>query len=135
MSSFRSDPAPQIIDYPVEIAAPDIGRWHDGNTGVAYVHRLEAKVPGPHRLLTALVHGNEPCGAVALDRLMSSNFRPARGRVTVAFVNVDAYARFTPSEPRASRWVAEDLNRVWSADLLGQQPARSPDVARAFVFL
>jgi predicted deacylase len=131
MRPLTGDQAQRVIEYPVEIEAPDIGRWRDGNTGVAYVHRLEATAPGPHLLLTALVHGNEPCGAIALDRLLRSGFRPSRGRVTIAFVNVDAYARFTPSDPRASRWVAEDLNRVWSPDVLGQQPARSADVARA----
>jgi predicted deacylase len=126
-----STPAHDIIDYPVEITPPDISRWRDGNTGVAYVHRLDATAPGPHVLLTALVHGNEPCGAIALDRLLASGFRPSRGRVTIAFVNVDAYAKFTPSDPRASRWVDEDLNRVWSPAILEQRPARSADVARA----
>jgi succinylglutamate desuccinylase len=130
MSSSKPDQAQPVIDYPVEITAPDIARWRDGNTGVAYAHRLDATAPGPHVLLTALVHGNEPCGAIALDRLLASGFRPSRGRVTIAFVNVDAYAKFTPSDPRASRWVEEDANRVWSPDILGQQPARSADVAR-----
>ncbi len=130
MGLSKPDPQ-QIIEYPVEIGAPEIGRWRDGNAGVAYVHRLEAKDPGPHVLLTALVHGNEPCGAIALDRLLTRGFRPSRGRVTIAFVNVDAYARFTPSDPRASRWVEEDLNRVWSPDILGRRPPRSADVARA----
>ena len=126
-----STPVHEVIDYPVEIAAPDISRWRNGNTGVPYVHRLEATAPGPHVLLTALVHGNEPCGAIALDRLLTSGFRPSRGRVTLAFVNVAAYAKFTPSDPRASRWVGEDMNRVWSPHILAQQPARSADVARA----
>jgi predicted deacylase len=131
MSSSKPDPVQPVIEYPVEIAAPDIARWRDGNTGVAYVHRLDGAAPGPHLLLTALVHGNEPCGAIALDRLLTSGFRPSRGRVTCAFVNVDAYAKFTPADPRASRWVEEDLNRVWSPDILGQRPVRSADVARA----
>jgi predicted deacylase len=131
MSSSKPDHAHGIIDYPVEITAPDISRWRDGNTGVPYVHRLEATAPGPHVLLTALVHGNEPCGAIALDRLLTSGFRPSRGRVTLAFVNVEAYEKFTPADPRASRWVGEDMNRVWSPDILAQQLARSADVARA----
>src|ERR1700753_1410420 len=131
MSSLKSDQVQPVIDYPVEIAAPDITRWRDGNAGVHYVHRLDATSPGPHVLFTALVHGNEPCGAIALYRLMASGFRPSRGRVTIAFVNVDAYAKFTPSDPRASRCVAEALNRVWSPDILGHRPARSADVARA----
>jgi predicted deacylase len=126
-----STPAHEVIDYPVEIAAPDISRWRVGNSGVDYVHRRDGAAPGPHVLLTALVHGNEPCGAIALDRLLRSGFRPSRGRVTLAFVNVAAYAKFTPSDPRASRWVEEDMNRVWSADILRQYPSRSTDVARA----
>jgi len=131
MNVFKPDQPHEVIDYPVEITAPDIGRWRCGNTGSDYVQRCEASAPGPHVLLTALVHGNEPCGAIALDRLLTSGFRPSRGCVTIAFVNVDAYAKFTPSDPRASRWVDEDLNRVWSADILGQRPVRSADVARA----
>lgn len=131
MTSSGKDQPHEIIDYPVEIAAPDITRWRDGNTGVAYVHRFQAAAPGPHVLLTALVHGNEPCGAIALDRLLARGFRPARGTLTLAFVNADAYAKFTPSDPRASRWVDEDANRIWSPEILAQRPARSADVARA----
>ncbi|MCK1492117.1 succinylglutamate desuccinylase/aspartoacylase family protein [Bradyrhizobium sp. 180] len=131
MSSAKRDQKQQILEYPVEIAAPDIGPWCNGNIGIPYVHRLEAAAPGPHLLLTALVHGNEPCGAIALDRLLTGGFRPSRGCVTLAFVNVDAYAKFTPSDPRASRWVDEDMNRVWAPEILAQRPSRSADVHRA----
>lgn len=135
MTSSGGDQAHQIIDYPVEVTAPDIARWRDGNTGIPYVHRLAATAPGPHVLLTALVHGNEPCGAIALDRLLTQRFRPSRGTVTLAFVNADAYAKFTRSDPRASRWVDEDANRIWSADILAQRPSRSADVARAVALI
>jgi predicted deacylase len=119
-----------IIEYPVEFPPPDISRYRDGNTGVPFVHSFEAARPGPHLLITALVHGNEPAGAAALDRLLSQGFRPSRGRLTLAFANVDAYARFDPASPRASRWVEEDMNRIWSPDSL-VTPPRSADVARA----
>lgn len=135
MSSSKPDPAQQLIEYPVEIVAPDIARWGSGNTGIRYVHRIDAAAPGPRLLLTALVHGNEPSGAIALDRLLTNGFRPSRGCVTVAFVNVDAYAKFTPSDPRASRWVDEDMNRVWSPEILEQRPSRSLDAARAVELL
>jgi predicted deacylase len=114
----------------VEFPAPDIARWREGNTGVAFVHSLAAPLPGPHLLIAAVVHGNEPAGAVALDRLLSQGALPSRGRLTLAFANVGAYARFDASAPRASRWVEEDMNRVWSPEIL-DEPARSADVARA----
>ncbi|WP_407177799.1 succinylglutamate desuccinylase/aspartoacylase family protein [Bradyrhizobium sp. STM 3562] len=122
--------AQPVIEYPVEFSPPDIARWRDGTTGVPFVHSFAGAQPGPHLLITALVHGNEPAGAVALDRLLSQAVSPSRGRLTLAFANVDAYARFDPSAPRASRWVEEDMNRIWSPDIL-DAPPRSADVARA----
>src|SRR5208337_4833295 len=107
----------------------------DGNTGIPYAHRLTADAPGPHLLLAGLVHGNEPAGAIALDRLLARGFRPARGSLTCVFVNVAAYAKFTPSDPRVSRWVDEDINRLWSPDILRQRPPRSADAARAVEIL
>lgn len=109
----------------------DIGRWQDGNTGTSFVHRFSSGQPGPHLLLTALVHGNEPAGAIALDRLLARGLRPSCGILTLAFANPGAYAHFDLANPRASRWVDEDLNRVWSLDVLGAKPPRSADAARA----
>jgi len=119
-----------VIEYPVEFPPPDIAPWREGNTGVPFVHHFEGARPGPHLLIAALVHGNEPAGAVALDRLLSQRLRPVRGRLTLAFANVGAYARFDAASPRASRWLEEDMNRVWSANIL-DAPSRSADVARA----
>ena len=130
-SSSVQDPVQQVIAYPVEIAAPSIERWRHGSGGVPFVHSFGSTRPGPHVLLTALVHGNEPAGAVALDRLLTGGLRPVRGRLSVAFANVDAYARFDAAEPRASRWIDEDMNRVWSPDILDARPPRSADAARA----
>lgn len=117
-------------DFPVELRAPDIGRWRAGPSGLPYVHSFEAKRPGPHVLVTGLVHGNEICGAIALDRLLADRLRPARGRLTFAFVNVAAYERFDPADPTASRYVDEDFNRLWSATVL-DGPRNSVELARA----
>ena len=104
--------------FPLDLSPPDIGRWADGNAGIAYVQSFEAARPGPHVLITALVHGNEICGAIALDRLLREGIRPRRGRLSFAFVNVAAYACFDPAAPSASRFVDEDFNRLWSEERL-----------------
>jgi predicted deacylase len=72
-------------------------------------------------MVQALTHGNEICGAIALDALLAEieqGWRPRRGRLVLAFANVAAYARFDPADPFASRCVDEDLNRVWSDEVL-----------------
>ena len=115
-------------DFPVELVAPDIVRWRAGNAGVAYVHSFESPEPGPHVLITALVHGNEICGAIALDRLLADGLRPARGRLSLAFVNVAAYQGFDPADPLTSRCVDEDFNRLWAAEVL-DSPRQSVSLA------
>jgi predicted deacylase len=114
----------------VELAAPDIARWRAGNTGVAYVHSFEGPRPGPHVLITGLVHGNEICGAIAIDRLLSDGLRPFQGRLSFAFVNTAAYERFDPANPTASRFVDEDFNRLWSPEVL-DGPRSSVELIRA----
>jgi predicted deacylase len=103
---------------PVELTAPDIGIWQRGNTGVDWVHRLDSGQPGARVLVQALTHGNEICGAIALDWLLRQPWRPGSGCVTLAFANVAAYERFDPADPFSSRCVDEDLNRVWGDDQL-----------------
>ena len=102
----------------IELAAPDIDRWQRSNTGVAWVHRFESGREGPQVMVQALTHGNEICGAIALDWLLQQGFRPQRGTLVVAFANVEAYAAFDPADPFASRCVDEDFNRVWGDDPL-----------------
>ncbi len=97
---------------PVELSPPDIAPWRAGNTGVDYVHVLDSGRPGSTVMVQALTHGNEFCGAIALDWLLREGFRPARGRLLAAFANVEAYARFDFDDPDASRYVDEDYNRV-----------------------
>ena len=69
-------------------------------------------------MVQALTHGNEICGAVALDWLLRQGFRPRCGSLTVVFANVEAYARFDAADPYPSRLVDEDLNRVWGDEQL-----------------
>ncbi len=95
------------------LAPPDLGCWAQSSTGVAFVHERAASAPGPEVLLTALVHGNEYSGALALDAFLKSGLLPSRGRITAAFCNVAAFERFDAQAPDASRFVDEDFNRVW----------------------
>jgi len=103
---------------PIELQAPDIHRWRDGGTGVDWVHVLDSGRPGPRVMVQALTHGNEICGAIALDWLLASGFRPRQGTLVLAFANVEAYLRFDPADPFPSRLVDEDYNRVWSDEAL-----------------
>jgi succinylglutamate desuccinylase len=57
--------------------------------------------------VVALTHGNEIAGAVALDRLLRAGIRPCAGRLSLVFANLDAFARFDPQDPTASRFVDE----------------------------
>ena len=111
-------PALPSDDMPVELSPPDISVYRHGNVGIDHVHRFTSPEPGPRVLLTAVVHGNELCGAIALDWLMRTGLRPRCGTLTLAFCNVEAYARFDPAAPTRSRFVDEDFNRVWGVDVL-----------------
>ena len=105
----------KLHEYPIEVAFPDIAAWKTGNTGVDYMHTFDSGVTGPHAMILALTHGNEVSGAIAVDQLLRSGLRPAKGRLTLGFGNVDAYHRFDSGNPDASRFIDEDMNRVWSA--------------------
>lgn len=104
--------------HPVAVQPPDIAQYKDGNTGVDYVHTFDSGRAGPTVLLQALTHGNEFCGAHALDYLMREQIRPAAGKLIVAFANVEAFTRFDFDDPDASRYIDEDYNRVWADDVL-----------------
>jgi predicted deacylase len=120
------------LTYNVELTAPDIEPYRAGNTGIEYVTTFTADEPGPHVLLCALTHGNEICGAIALDRLFRAGARPRRGRLTLAFNNVAAYREFDPRYPIASRYIDEDFNRLWSpATLDGARSSVELERARA----
>jgi predicted deacylase len=116
--------------FPVEVTPPDLSPWIAGNTGVPGFTSFAAAAPGPHVVLVALTHGNELAGAIALDRRLRAGLRPRRGRLTFGFANLAAFARFDPAQPTMSRFVDEDLNRLWDADSL-DGPRRSVELDRA----
>jgi predicted deacylase len=127
ISGERCVPEP---NYAIELSPPDIEPYRAGNTGIDYVTSFESGQPGPHVLVTALTHGNEICGAIALDRLFRAGLRPRQGKLTLAFDNVAAYHSFDRRMPTASRFVDEDFNRLWSpATLDGAR--QSVELARA----
>ncbi len=117
---------------PVEIAPPDLSAYRSGNTGVDYVHVLDSGRPGPTVMVQALTHGNELCGAIALDWLFSRKIGPSQGKLILAFANVEAFARFDIEDPDSARYVDEDYNRVWADEtLLGARDSLELRRARA----
>jgi predicted deacylase len=116
--------------YAVELRPPDIEPYRAGNTGIPYVTSFDSGVAGPHVVVAALTHGNEICGAIALDRLFRSGLQPRQGRLTLMFDNTAAYGRFDSRFPTASRYVDEDFNRLWSPATL-DGPRHSAELARA----
>jgi predicted deacylase len=116
--------------HPIDVAFPDIRDQREGNTGTPFVHRFDSGLPGPHVLLNALTHGNEVCGAIALKDLLDAKLTPRRGRLTVSFANVEAYESFDASKPNASRFVDQDLNRIWSAAVLDDLDKTSSELRR-----
>ncbi|HEX7969930.1 MAG TPA: succinylglutamate desuccinylase/aspartoacylase family protein [Stellaceae bacterium] len=116
--------------YALELAPPDITPYEAGNTGIPYVTSFDSGRAGPHVLVNALAHGNELCGAIALDHLFRRNVRPVTGKLTLSFANIAAYRRFDAANPSASRFVDEDWNRLWDAAMLAGT-RHSAELARA----
>lgn len=104
--------------YPVGLSAPDISSYRAGNRGVDYVTTFDSGQPGPHVMVSAVVHGNELSGALTLDFLFRSGVRPLIGKLTLGFLNVGAFLTFDPGNPEASRFIDEDFNRVWDEGVL-----------------
>ena len=119
-----------MAGYRIEVAPPPIERYRAGNTGIDYVTTLDSGSAGPHVMVHALTHGNEICGAIAVDHLFQSGVRPVRGKLTLAFANAAAYRAFDRANPNAARYVDEDFNRLWDeATLSGSR--RSAELTRA----
>jgi predicted deacylase len=116
--------------YAVELTPPDIEPYRAGNTGIDYVTTFDSGIAGPHVLVTALTHGNEICGAIALDRFFRAGLRPQQGKLTLAFDNIAAYRSFDLRVPTASRYIDEDFNRLWSTATL-DGPRQSVELTRA----
>ena len=116
--------------FEVTLPPPDLTPWRAGNTGIPGFTTLAAEAPGPHVLLLALIHGNEYAGAAVLDRMLRAKLRPLRGRLTLGFANLAAFDAFDPANPTASRFLDEDMNRLWDPALL-DGPRSSAELARA----
>ena len=119
-----------LPDFEVRISAPDLYEWRAGNIGIPGVTTRDSGVPGPHAVLLAITHGNEIGGAIALDRLLRAGLVPSAGRISFVFVNISAYDRFDPAHPTASRFIDEDLNRIWDESVL-DGPRQSIELNRA----
>lgn len=98
-------------------AAPRVGRelgtWDDGR-------------PGPTLLVMAGVHGNEPAGVLAVQRVLGhlqERELPIDGRLVAFAGNLGALAV-------GQRFLARDLNRGWGAAAIAAMAAR-PDVQRS----
>ena len=113
-----------------ELSVPDLSQERLGNTSTPGVWAFESGQPGPTLMISALVHGNELCGAWALKRALQAEMRPRRGRLILAFCNLDAFDTFDIEKHDASRYVDEDLNRVWSTDRLADATTRERQRAR-----
>jgi predicted deacylase len=122
-------PAP-LPEFKVRICRPDISSWLSGNIGVAGVTTRDSGQPGPHVALLSLMHGNEIAGAIVLDRLLRSGLTPTRGKLSFGFLNLSAFERFDPQRPTASRFIDEDMNRVWDEAILNG-PRHSIELDRA----
>jgi predicted deacylase len=116
-----------------DLPVPVLGRWREGNTGVEGVWSFAAKERGSQVLVTALIHGNELCGAWAVLNLLQAGLRPRRGTLTLAFCNLQAFDRFDLADPFSSRFVDEDLNRVWGPGIAQRRPTR--ELSRAVELL
>lgn len=118
------------LDLPIELQPPEISAWRHSASGVDYVHVLDSGRAGPTVMVQALTHGNELCGALALDALLRDRPTPLRGRLVLAFANVQAFERFDTADPNRSRFVDEDYNRVWADEVL-YGPRDSVELRRA----
>jgi len=97
-----------------DLPAPDLSAWRAGNTGTEGVWHFDSGLPGRQVLVSALIHGNELCGAWALKGLLESGLRPQAGSLTLMFCNLAALDRFDPANHDAARFVEQDMNRQWS---------------------
>lgn len=78
--------------------------------------------PGPLVLVTAALHGNEPAGVVAAQRVLArlrGDDVPLSGRLVALAGNLAALGR-------GLRFVDRDLNRMWLAEELGKLERRPP---------
>lgn len=123
-------PQPPLPEFKVRLAPPDLSSWLSSNTGIPGVITRESGRRGQHVALFALMHGNEIAGAIVLDALLRTNLTPRSGRLSFVFANLAAFERFDAQRPTATRFLDEDMNRVWDRVIL-DGPRRSIELDRA----
>jgi predicted deacylase len=129
MGSFSHSRAP-LPAFKVRLGRPDIAAWVAGNTGIRGITTRDSGRPGPHVAVLSLMHGNEIAGPIVLDRLLRAGLEPTHGKLSFAFANLTAFDRFDPQRPTLSRFLDEDLNRVWDESIL-DGPRHSLELDRA----
>ncbi|WP_428487378.1 peptidase M14 [Rhodopila sp.] len=123
-------PHPPLPDFEVRLVPPDLSAWIAGNTGIQGITMRDSGRRGPHVALFSLMHGNEFAGAIVLDLLLRTGLVPTVGRLSLGFINLSAFDRFDARRPTASRFIDEDLNRVWDEAIL-DGPRHSIELDRA----
>lgn len=102
---------PPVFAMPV----PDLSLARQGNTGTAGVWHFDSGRPGRSLMVSALVHGNELCGAWLVHDVLAAGLRPQCGAWTLVLAHLEAFDRFDPRHPDRARAVDTDLNRLWGA--------------------
>lgn len=100
-----------------ELPLPQLERWRAGNTGTEGVWQWDSGRPGRHVMVSALVHGNEICGAWAVAGLLEAlhnGLALQSGRLSLVLANLQAFDRFDANAHDAARFVDEDMNRQWT---------------------
>jgi predicted deacylase len=128
--TMPAESSPLLPHFEVALVPPDLTPWLEGNTGILGFTRLESGRTGPDVTIVSLMHGNELAGAIVLDAMLRNPPRLASGRLTLGFANIEAFHRFNPKQPTASRFVDEDLNRLWDPHML-DGPRHSSELTRA----
>lgn len=116
-----------------DIPLPDISNLVQGNTDTHCVWEFNSDAEGPSVMVTALIHGNELCGAWALKELLEHGVRLTKGRLILAFCNLAAFDSFNAESHDASRFVEEDMNRVWQLDKLNNPSTQERQRAKELV--
>lgn len=121
---------PDAPRFDIYTNPPNLSAWRAGDGTIPGVITRDSGRSGPHVALLSLTHGNEYAGAIVLDRLLRDGLRPQKGKISFAFVNMAAFERFDPRHPTLSRFIDEDLNRVWDEAALSG-PRNSVELSRA----
>jgi predicted deacylase len=109
----------------------------EGCDGVSHVLRLVSGAPGPHVLVNAMSHGNEPCGLAALRLILDHAAALCRGSITLVLANPAAALAPATGGGLGRRSLERDFNRLWAeaeASVRADGP-ESAELARARALL